>query len=121
MRLKSNKSFSLLEVVITVAILTSAITVVLRAFTTIISGVNLSQNITMACLLAEDKLWRLENGFALEESAEEKPEFSYTQETLDTGIPGLDKLKLGVSWEEKRANPYSLEFYVYNITTNPAP
>lgn len=57
---KSNKAFSLLEVLITVAILSTAIVFVFRAFTTVLSSVRFSQNITLACLLAEDKLWEIE-------------------------------------------------------------
>lgn len=115
MQLKSNKSFSLLEVVITVGIMATAIVVVLRAFTTIISGVNLSQDITLACFFTEDKLWKSENGFSLEETTTEKPKFDYTYELTDADTPGLKTLKLITSWKENRNSPYSLEFYTYNL------
>ena len=112
----------MLEVIITVAILSTAIVVVLRAFTTIISAVKFSQNITLACLFAEDKLWKLENDFPLTEEANtQSSKFSYNDESSDTDIPGLKQLKLTVSWEEKRKNPYSLEFYTYTFTSPTSP
>lgn len=111
MPLKSNKGFSLLEVIVAIAILSTAIVVVMRAFTSVISAVKVSQNITFACFFAEDKLWKLENAFALEESNEQDSKFSYAYELTDTDVPELKALKLKVSWDEKRSNPYSLDFY----------
>ncbi len=110
-----------MEVIITVAILSSAIVVVLRAFTAIISAAKLSQNITLACFFAEDKLWKLENNFPLQEDAEQESRFRYSYELLDTDTPKLKELKLNLSWEEKRNNPYSLEFYTYKLVKNNNP
>jgi len=118
---KSNKAFSLLEVIITVAILSSAIVVVLRAFTTIISAAKLSQDITLACFFTEDKLWKLENDFPLQEDGAEENRFTYSYEFLDTNTPKLKELKFNVSWEEKRNSPYSLEFYTYKLVKNNTP
>lgn len=120
MALKSNKAFSLLEVIITVAILSTAIVFVFRAFTTVLSSVKFSQNITLACFLAEDKLWRIENNFALTDEAQpEKPEEKFRFDFTKENIPELSILKeltLAVSWEEKRANPYSLQFATYILS-----
>ncbi|MFH1191309.1 MAG: prepilin-type N-terminal cleavage/methylation domain-containing protein, partial [Candidatus Omnitrophota bacterium] len=53
----SKRGFSLAEVLITMAILVTGIVFVFRAFVTSMSSAKFSQNITMACLLAENKIW----------------------------------------------------------------
>ncbi|MFA4843036.1 MAG: prepilin-type N-terminal cleavage/methylation domain-containing protein, partial [Candidatus Omnitrophota bacterium] len=58
-----NKGLTLLEVLITVAILAGAIVFVFRGFLTALSATKFSQNVTLACLLAEDKIWKAENNF----------------------------------------------------------
>lgn len=122
MESKSNRAFSLLEVIITVAILSTAIVFVFRAFTTVLSSVRFSQNINQACFFAEDQLWKIENNFPLTANPEEEntpqTKFTYNYTLTDTDIPELKQLKLVVSWEEKRKNPYSLEFFTYILTKN---
>ncbi len=116
MGLKSNKAFSLLEVIITVAILATAIVFVFQSFTAVLSSIALSQNITQACYFSEDKLWKLENDFPLTDNLREETlydKFSYNYELTDTGTSKLKQLKLSVSWPEKREKPYSLEFITY--------
>jgi prepilin-type N-terminal cleavage/methylation domain-containing protein len=111
-----NKGLSLIEVLITVAILSSAIAVVLRAFASLLATTQYSQNITRATLLAEDKLWRLENGLPFEdkERGEEKftPAYTQTPDILPD-FKDLELLKVSVSWEEKGASPYTIDFYTY--------
>lgn len=117
MLLKSNKAFSLLEVIISVAILSTAIVFIFRAFTMVLASVRFSQNITLACFLAEDKLWRLENKFPLTDTSQEETlrniKFEYNHELTKTDTPELKQLKFTVSWIEKRENPYAIEFFTY--------
>jgi prepilin-type N-terminal cleavage/methylation domain-containing protein len=118
---KSNRAFSLLEVIITVAILATAIVFIFQGFSAVLSSITLSQNITQACFLSEDKLWKLENDFPLSDSLwEEAPydKFSYTYESADTQINDLKQLKVLVSWPQKREKPYSLEFITYKLLKN---
>lgn len=117
---KSNKAFSLLEVMITVAILSTAIVFTLRAFATVLSSVRFSQNIALACLLAEDKMWEAqvrqkENEESLEPTSGKETiqgrDFNWDYEA--TKIPDLNliDLKFNVNWKEKiREKEYVLNF-----------
>ncbi len=121
---KSNKAFSLLEVLITVAILSTAIVFVFQSFTASLSSSKFSQNITLACYLVESKLWEIEQ----KQKQDTKPlepaqgaekiqgrdfNWSYEIKELDSALPELEQLTLTLSWEEKRENPYTLEFSTY--------
>ena len=57
-RSPSNRSFSLIEVIITAGILGGAVVFVLRAFATSLYAAKRSQGITIASFLAEEKLWK---------------------------------------------------------------
>ena len=120
---KSNKAFSLLEVIITVAILSTAIVFVFRAFTTVLSSVRFSQNITYACLLAEDKLWEIEEK---QKESSDPLEIASGTKTLQgrdfrwdytaTKIADLNlvDLEFNLHWQEKaREKEYSLNFRTY--------
>lgn len=122
---KSNKAFSLLEVMITVAILSTAIVFALRAFATVLSSVRFSQNITLACLLAEDKIWEAEEkqketpgplGIASGKETIQGRDFNW--DYTATEIEGMDliDLKFNVNWKEKvRQEQYALKFVTYLI------
>lgn len=122
---KSNKAFSLLEVIITVAILSTAIVFVFRAFTTVLSSVKFSQNITLACFLAEDKLWEIENkqkdtkGPLSTASGTEKiqeQDFNWDYTVTEIQDLNLVELKFNVNWKENvREKEYVLNFATYLI------
>jgi type II secretion system protein I len=112
---------------ITVAILSTAIVFALRAFAVVLSGVRFSQNITLACLLAEDKIWEAEmkqkeNKDLLKPASGKETmqgrDFNWEYEVSDTDSANLKFLKFTVSWQEKRENPYSLEFFTYILSKN---
>lgn len=118
---KSNKAFSLLEVLITVAILSTAIIFIFRAFTASLSSCKFSQNITFACFLAEDKLWEIEKRYKDKKSETLHPaseimqntEFNWDYEKQDIDSE-LKQLKFAISWQEKvRENEYSIEILTY--------
>lgn len=117
-----SKAFSLLEVLISVAILSTAIVVILRSFTSSLSSVRFSQNITMACFLAKNKLWEIEQKYKsdnshLKDTGSEiiqDKNFSWKYEINDAEIQGLKQLKFTVSWKEKaREKEYSMDFSTY--------
>ena len=124
MRLRhTNKAFSLAEVLITVAILSSAIVLLLQSFTTSLSATRLSQHIELASLLAESQLLDVIQNYA---GGNELPGGSTKQEKIeglnfdlnfqlsDTDYTGLKKLTLVVSWPENmREKPYSVEVATY--------
>ncbi|MFA4888416.1 MAG: type II secretion system protein [Candidatus Omnitrophota bacterium] len=117
MRLKSNKAFSLIEVLITVGILSGAIIYIFRAFTASLDSSRFSQHISLGCYFAEDTLWQIEqaNRFnntlpLIGEQKIQDKDFKYSYEIIDTAKAALKDLKLKVSWKENlRENDYSFE------------
>lgn len=124
MRLKSNKrirAFTLLEVLITVAILSCAIIFIFQSYAASLSAMRLSEDISLACYLAEDKLIWIEEasryGLPLEGAGSysgQNRDFQWRQEILDTDNHDLKELKLVVSWRENtKRKEYSTEFFTY--------
>jgi len=120
--MKKRKAISLIEVLITVAILTGGIVFVFRSFMTSLSAANLSQNIMLASFLAEDKLWQVEavqkQKISLENSGLEtiniqSREFSAKYEISPTSLNGLSKLNISVAWPRDKRNSYSVDFSTY--------
>lgn len=118
MKLKSNRAFSLAEVLISVAILSTVIVVILRSFTASLSSVRFSQNIILACFLTKNKLWEIEQKYKIDSAAlkdtgselSQDKNFNWEYEISDTKISGLKQLKFIVSWKEKaREKEYSME------------
>jgi len=125
--MKKRKAISLIEVLITVAILTGGIVFVFRSFMTSLSAANLSQNIMLASYLAEDKLWQVEAAqkqkISLENSGLEtvniqSREFSTKYEILPTTIKSLSKLNISAAWLRDKRNSYSVDFSTYLTPEN---
>ena len=122
MKLKSNKGFSLIEVLITTGILSTGIVFVFSSFTAVISAVKLSQNMTFACLLTENKMWEaqqvLASGSTPQPSSTESiqgKDFKWSFESLDTAFPKFRQLKFGISWKETlKEKDYTLEILSYS-------
>lgn len=129
MKFRLNRAFSLLEVLITVAVLSTAIIFVLRSFTAALSAARFSQNIGLACYLAENKLWEIEQKQKLyyeplipEQGSqilqERRFNWAYTLSKLTDA--DLILLKVKVSWQEKaREKEYSLSFSTYLLPKQP--
>jgi len=120
--MQKHKAISLIEVLITVAILTGGIVFVFRGFMTSLSAASLSQNIMLASFLAEDKLWQIEEmqkqKIALEDSGLEtvnvqNKEFSVKYEISSTNVEGLNKLNISVSWPRDKRAFNSFDFSTY--------
>lgn len=117
----SRKAFSLLEVLITVAILSSAIIFLFRSFAASLSSMRFSQHITLACYLAENNLWEIETrsaaGANLPATSSKKLQninFGWSYEISDTDIKDIKKLNLKTTWKENaRKMDYSLDFLTY--------
>lgn len=123
---KSSSAFSLLEVIITVAILSTAIVFIFQAFTTVLSSSKFSQNITNACLLAEDKLLDIEqrqketigvlvhDPLSTEKIGVQYFDWEFVTETIKLDNSDLIKLTFTVYWQENiRKDKYSMEFLTY--------
>jgi type II secretory pathway pseudopilin PulG len=108
-----------LEVLLAVAILSSAIVFIFRSFTSSLASVRFSQNITHACLVAERILWETHDRYKgggpvqLEQgrcTIEEK-NFDWVSEVTLPTPENLQQLKLRIWWPEKaREKPYQVEF-----------
>jgi prepilin-type N-terminal cleavage/methylation domain-containing protein len=119
--LRSNRAFSLIEVLITVGIIASVIIFLLRSFATALAGAKLGQEIQLGCYLAEEKAWELQSAYSLglkvPEAGKEKrqnKEFNWSYDLQDAAISGLKELKIKVFWpQDQRKNEYSLDFLTY--------
>ncbi len=115
--------FLLFEVMVTVAILSLGLTLILRSFTTSLQAARTSQDYMRACLLLEEKLWELEeeaeatrklttrpsrgNFLASNERDRWRRKFSwqiFTEDLRDEEGKDtyLDKVKVTVAWKEGR-------------------
>jgi len=104
LRYKSkNKAFSLLELIITIAILSAGITVILQAFSFSSRVTGLSSDIIKAVFLAEDKLQELD--------FKEKQGLVQQEPALQTGIYGKFQWKDSLSFDTD-VNLYKLDFTV---------
>lgn len=116
MKSKSNRAFTLIEVLITVGILSSAVIFIFRSFLTALNSVKFSQNVTRACYLAEGKIWEMRQyyvGGSLPQPGS-IDNFKWDYKISDTTEADLKELKLDVSWKEnKREGGYSLQFVTY--------
>jgi type II secretion system protein I len=115
--------FTLFEVLIALAILSTAIVFIFRSFTSSLASAKFSQNITLACFLAENKIWELEE----EQITKAEPidvrqgsekiqgkEFQWEYRVNKLGSSNLIYLEFVVYWQEQfRENKYSLEFSTY--------
>jgi len=120
--LKSSRSFSLIEMLITVSILSTLIIFIFRALNTCLAASRFSQNISTACFLAEFKLWeaQLKAGSTPEDFTQggvediNGKEFAWSYAARKLRDSKLLKLDLKTSWKEKRRDgEYSLDFFTY--------
>lgn len=125
MTYKSNKAFSLVEVLVAVTVLATAIVMVFRAYAAILSAVGFSRNMTQACLLSEEKLGEAQHRYknfgetaASGSRTLRNTKFNWKYEIVDADAPELKQLHLTVSWKEKaRRKEYPLEFTLFLPST----
>lgn len=118
--LKNNKAFSLLELIITIAILSIGIIVVLQALSTCARAVGFSCDIIDAVFLAEDKIQELEfkekqNLISKEpkEIREKKEKFAWGYSLSLEPDFNLYRLKFDITWQRlNREEKLELETYL---------
>lgn len=123
---KSSKAFSLLEVLLSIVILSTAIVFIFRSFTSSLFSTKFSQNITLACFLAENKIWELEQEQKIKvepiETRQDSEilqgkEFKWKCQVERLGNSSLIYLEFIISWQEGlRKKEYSLEFNTYILS-----
>lgn len=116
---RSGRGFSLIEVIVTVAVLSTAIMFVLRSFAAALAASKIGQDMTLACLLAENEFWKVEQeqrktGSPLDgKGSDRSGVFSWNYATEKN--PSRDFLMNGVctvSWKERRGSASrQLQFY----------
>ncbi len=125
MKLKLSKEpvsgLTLVEVLVTMAIITSGIVLVYNSFSACLNASAFSQRLSRACFFAEGKLWEIgqyqKKTMAFTASGVENmdnQEFKW--QVASTGLEGFNKISnfnLNVSWKEKARDRYSLDFYEY--------
>jgi type II secretion system protein I len=113
----------LLELLIAMGILSAAVVFIFRAFTTSLSVAKFSQNIILATIISENKLYQIQekqketSAPLAPESGEEvmaSREFAWNYETAKSEGQELTELKFDISWQENvKEKPYQLEFSTY--------
>ena len=120
-----SKAFTLFEVLIALAILSTAIVFIFRSFTSSLFSVKFSQNITLACFFAENKIWELEQ----EQKAKTGPienrqgkekvqgkDFKWAYQVKRLESSNLMDLEFIIYWQENlREKEYVLEFDTYLV------
>lgn len=107
------KGFTLLEVMIALAIMAGVVLTVITSFNYHLSIVNRDREETVAVLLArvklEDPKFR-ELETKKGSFAPEWPEYTWETATEPTELPGLTKLTLTVTWDNGRRNLSLVEY-----------
>jgi len=122
--LKFNRAITLIEALVTVAILSTAIVFVFRSFATAFSANRFAQNLTLACYLAQDKMWQVEmvnpKERRIQDNGSEKiqnRDFNWKYEIVKTSTDRLSKLRFTISWQESaREKEYPVEFHRLLLT-----
>lgn len=108
---RSNKGFLLLEIVISVAILTAGLLLVLNSFVRSIGAIELSRDYFKASLLGEEKMYELQNAQLTEGSSggvfpDFNSEFSWRLSAKKIEENALKEADLEIYWQQgaKRKN-----------------
>ena len=125
MELRCRRAFSLLELLIAMGILSAAVVFIFRAFATSLSVAKFSQNIILATIISENKLYQIQEkqkestAPLTSDSGKEVMagrEFTWSYESAKLEDKELIKLKFDISWQENlKEKPYAMEFFTYLI------
>ena len=107
----NKRAITLLEVMITIIILSFGLTLIIRSFMMSLRASHLAKDYTIASLLIEEKMWELERVGSVEADLDEEGEFPEpnnkfkyrleTQKKTETEEAAtLNNVKLTVSWQQ---------------------
>ncbi len=115
--------FTLIEVLITVAVVSTAVVFILRSFTTLFAATKFSQDMTFACFLAEDKLGEIELRYKDPSVSPLEIEgtqdigtrhFSWRYQAVDPGLTNLKRIDFECLWKENaKEKEHSLDLSAY--------
>jgi type II secretory pathway pseudopilin PulG len=124
---RNGAAFSLIEVLVSIALLSTAIVFIFRAFNTSLSAARLSRNISLTCFVIEQKIWEIEqqrkDNLAIPETASSEinlagEKFNLDYIIADTDIATLKRLNIKTSWRQRRLKPYSMDFSTLLLLQN---
>lgn len=125
MKLNSNSSFSLIEILVTIVMLGVALVYILRACSGILTSSQACAQINSACLLAEKEIWQSEyryNRLPENISGRGKQTLQARDFTWDCNIVAkndggitLKELNLKISWPQNLRTQKSLNINTYVI------
>lgn len=122
MKLRHHKAFSLLEVMLTAAIISTVVIFIFRSFVSSLNSVRFGQNMILAAFLAQEKLSLIERRALADSSGldtMENMQFKWSYDLAETDISGLYKVDFSVSWKEKtRQEDYAMNMMTYMYFKN---
>ena len=99
---KSEKGFTLLEVMVALALLSGVIITILGSLNYHLGIVERDRDITIATMLAKEKLEEMKTGGILQDKegdfAPQFEKFRWKYDAEDLPIKGIQKISLSVSW-----------------------
>jgi len=104
---RSPSGFTLIEVLVALVVVTTALTIVAQGFLTGGRASVAAQHETVAVLLAESKMTEIDLGIVSTQSSgsgtfePEQPDYAWKTEVETTTVTGLTKLTLTVTWKER--------------------
>lgn len=107
-----NSGYSLIEVVVAMALFAIAILGLSAGVALVARSSLLSENLTRATILAQDKLEELTTPYAVRTGGSDEPQPGFTRDwsiTLDDPATGVARVAVTVSWESGEPQTISLE------------
>ena len=106
-RYRNNHAFMLIEVLVSIPIVTIGIVSVMRGFSTTITAIKVSRGYLKASAYLEEKLWEFQErgtigtDVELEGSFDDK-DFRWYLETKDSERRGINLVNLTVFWKDRK-------------------
>ena len=106
-RYRNSHAFMLIEILVSILIVTIGIVSVMRAFSTTITAIKVSRGYLKATAYLEDKLWEFQErgtiGTDIElEGAFDDEDLRWQLETKDSGRSGINLINLTVFWKGRK-------------------
>lgn len=119
-RLKKNSGFLLIEVLVSVVVITVGLIYIVHSFSVSTRAIGTSRDYIKALTLLEEKLWELEAAGEVEEGEDEdyfgdERVFAWELEAETEDEPPVNKTRLTVLWpERKRKQKISVTTYLWD-------
>ncbi|NQT47018.1 MAG: type II secretion system protein [Candidatus Omnitrophica bacterium] len=106
-RYRNNHAFMLIEILVSILIVTIGIVSVMRAFSTTITAIKVSRGYLKASACLEERLWEFQERGAIGTDIEFEGSFDdehlrWELETKDSGQGGVNLVNLTVFWKDRK-------------------